>query len=238
MTDTRSDTPIVFLDTETTELNPRLRRPWDIAMIRRPALVGASSDRLTILVEDVDLADANKDSLDIGRFYERHPSYNGRNVIDEPWAGAPPGCFGLPGIPLGPNEMLMSEREAAIVVERWTRGTQIIGLVPDFDSNTLDPALRRHGLLPGWHYQVLDVESEAAGWLKGRLYAGDPELLARAEEIRAALTLPRKSEAVSLLCGVALPSEAARHTAMGDTLWVERWWDALGTVPPAAGTMP
>lgn len=205
--------PIVFLDTETTHLNPRLRRPWEIGMIRRPALTNTfSSDRLTIFIEDVDLADADPQSLKIGRFDERHPNRTGFTV-DDPWAVPAPGTIGLPGIPVAPNTVLMSEREASLVVEHWTRGAHIVGLVPDFDAATLDAMLRRHGHLPSWHYHLIDVETLAVGWLRGRGHTGH--------------LLPWKSETISLACGIEPPDEHERHTAMGDALWCERWWDQI-----------
>ncbi|MCM6774946.1 hypothetical protein NDR87_26235 [Nocardia sp. CDC159] len=246
-TATDTATPLVFLDTETTHLNPRLRRPWEIAMIRRPALAGQPTDRLTILIDDVDLADADPRSLQIGRFDDRHPRHSGR---DQLWSPSPTGR----GVALhgAPDTLLMPERDAAATVEEWTRGAVLIGIVPDFDAHTLDPMLRRHGLLPRWHYQVIDVETQAAGWLAGRLHAGDRRLTSPAwpdddepgrslaellAELLAALTPPRNSDLLSLMCDVAPPAEAERHTAMGDTAWVERWWDAISpTSTPAAGS--
>ncbi|MBF6138086.1 hypothetical protein IU501_34525 [Nocardia otitidiscaviarum] len=238
MTEETTSRPLIFLDTETTHLNPRLRRPWEIAMIRRPALEGLP-DRLTILIEDVDLADADPVSLNIGRYYERHPNHNNRVPDDDRWEASPSWrCTRIPGIALDESTVLMTDADAAAEIEEWTAGAQLIGLVPEFDASTLDTMLRRHRLLPRWHYQTIDVETEAAGWLKGRLHAGDNALTGNADDIRQALIPPRNSDALSLLCGVEPPSDTERHTAMGDAAWTERWWDALTSEPPAPTRTP
>jgi hypothetical protein len=251
--------PLVFLDTETTHLHPRLRRPWEIAMIRRPALPN-NADRITMMITDVDLSDADPESLKIGRFYERHPLEHDRGakmreLIDRSSLGSPAvrtlsartseaeverilhRARGLVSTSAeGALETkYMSESEAAHVVEWWIRDAIVIGLVPDFDTYTLDPMLRRHGLLPRQYYHCIDVETEAAGWLRGRLHAGDPELVDRADEVLDALALPRKSDALSRLCGVEPPTDTERHTAMGDTAWDERWWDAITPALPQPG---
>lgn len=239
MTDTidTSGKPLVFLDCETTHLHPELRRAWEIALIRRPALPGLDIDRLTILIDDVDLSHASPDSLDIGRFYERHPNYARADYDDDPFGGASRLLRGVALADAGPGTtLLMQEREAAATVEEWTRDAVIIGVVPDFDTYTLGPMLRRHRLMPRWHYQVIDIETEAAGWLKGRLHAGERQLITASSveelhrsiaEVKAALRPPRDSDVVSALCGVQPPGPEERHTAMGDAAWAERWWDAL-----------
>ncbi|MGI5223255.1 3'-5' exonuclease [Nocardia sp. CA-290969] len=187
--------PIVFIDTETTHLHPDLRRPWEIAMIRRPAL--RAEDRITILIDDVDLSDADPESLAIGRFDERHISSS------QLGAGARP-----------PREtIVMPENVAAEYVYEWTRGAHLVGIVPDFDALTLDRMLRRHGLLPRWYYHLIDAETLAAGWLLGRGHLPQE--------------LPWQSEAVSRACGVEPPSEDERHTAMGDALWAQRLYDRI-----------
>ena len=221
--------PELFVDTETTSVDPVLRRPWEIGLIRRPAL--DDLERITVFVGDVDLSHADKHSLDIGRFYQRHPLYSDvpeHREIKSWWAATPEVLW------LGTDTVLAPERYAASVVERWARGAQIIGLAPDFDTTTLDPMLRRHGLLPRWHHHTLNIQTEAAGWLKGRLHASDPALLHCAEKVRVTVQFPRDNAALSMLCGVHLPAQDARHTAMGDALWVQRWWDQI---TPASHTV-
>ncbi|MGA6208100.1 hypothetical protein ACPESR_25435 [Nocardia testacea] len=187
--------PIVFLDTETTHLHPDLRRPWEIAMIRRPAFRG--EETITILIDDVDLADADPASLDVGRFDERHISSSALVAGARPPAGV----------------RVMPEAMAAEYVYEWTRDAHLVGIVPDFDALTLDRMLRRHSLLPRWHYQPIDAETLAVGWLLGRGRPVGPP--------------PWESDTVSRACEVEPPVPDERHTAMGDALWVQRLYDRV-----------
>lgn len=143
-----TQTPIVFLDTETTGLHPD-RRAWEIAMIRRD---DAGERETLIQVADVDLSTAEPKGLQIGGFYERHQQFRPQ--------------------PRGPEDDspadLMTEQQCAWHIERFTRGAHIVGAVPDFDARTLDPMLRRHGHIPAWHYHLVDVEAMAVGWLAGQ----------------------------------------------------------------------
>lgn len=194
--------PLVFIDTETTGLHAD-RRPWEIAMIRRDSEHGQR--QRTIQIEDVDLSTAELIGLNIGRFYDRHVMHN----------------F-LGPIALAAHRergFLVKEREAARIVEEWTRGAHIVGAVPNFDTETLAAMLRRHGLCPSWHYHLIDVESLAVGWLhaKGASAEGSPD----------ALSLPWKSDALSRTCGVEPPTEEERHTAMGDAQWAMRLYDRI-----------
>lgn len=209
-----SDTPIVFLDTETTSLNPN-RRPWEVGMIRRPALPG-QSDCLTIMIEDVDLSEADLISLKIGRFHERHVR------LDELVAR---------GETMPKGSILTSEAAAARTIELWTRGAHIVGAVPNFDTETLAAMLRRHGFCPSWYYHLIDVENLAVGWLNGQLEAwrSSPNRT-NSHPLLDALdkaSLPWKSDELSRACGVEPPTDEERHTAMGDARWAMRLYDQI-----------
>lgn len=150
MTDQR---PIVFLDTETTGLHAD-RRPWEIAWIRRE-IDGTETERC-IQIADVDLSNAELKGLQVGRFHER-------------WTGGPQVALRLMSTafdltPVDQRTVLL-EFAAADVVEKATRGAIIVGAVPSFDAEVLAAMLRRHKLCPAWHYQLVDVETLAAGWL-------------------------------------------------------------------------
>lgn len=209
-------TPLVFVDTETTSLHPGLRRPWEIGMIRRNP--DGSERRITILIPDVDLSNADPTSLQVGRFDER--AAYGRKRPE-----------GLPA-----DTCVMAEERAAEVVYDWTTGAHLVGAVPDFDAVTLDRMLRRHGRFPRWHYHLIDVETLAVGWLNGIAAHGHSSVacsdspidcaVARGEE-RQLLTLPWKSDDLSRACGVEPPTAENRHTAMGDADWAKRWFDRI-----------
>ncbi|MDN7120282.1 hypothetical protein INN71_02635 [Nocardioides sp. ChNu-153] len=142
--------PLVFVDTEPTSLDPS-RRPWEVCLIRRAP---DSTERTTwVMVEDVDLAYADPDSLRIGGFYDRHPAGSGLAVVQRP----------------GPCRLeVLREDRLARMVERETRGATLVGVNPGFDVHVLDKMLRRHRLAPAWHYWPVDVKSMAIGALHAR----------------------------------------------------------------------
>lgn len=177
----------LFLDTETTGLH-RDRRAWEISMIRR-TVDGQNRITLFVAVDDIDLAHAESTALDIGRFHERHPAF---------------------GATLGAAEYLVTESAAVELIDEWTAGTEIFGIRPRFDTETLAGAFSRHNRTPRWWRDPVDITDLARGWV-----------LARGE-------IPlRNPEALSGQCEVAVPSEELRHTAYGDADWVLRWFDAL-----------
>lgn len=184
---------IVFLDTETTGLNPITRRPWEIAMIRREP--GCEEVRRLIQISDVDLSHADAAALEIGRFHERH--------LTEFRAGH------------------LSEGHAAQQIEEFTADVQLSGVNVNFDEVTLDGMLRRHGRMPRWNHHKIDLPSMALGWLHGRAEESGNF------EFRKAAQLPYRSYELSSSCDVEPPSEADRHTALGDAEWVMRWYDAI-----------
>jgi DNA polymerase III epsilon subunit-like protein len=172
-------TYLAFVDTETTGLHPN-RRPWEVAIIRRDLSGVAPEASIVIQVSDVDLSDADPQALSIGRFYERH------GVVTR-------------------GSQLLTESQAARVVEQWTRGAYLVGAVPSFDAGTLDPMLRRHRLVPAWLHRLRCVETLASGHL-GREVGG------------------LKDAAKALDLSV---DQAVLHTAMGDARLAAAIWDAV-----------
>jgi hypothetical protein len=179
-------TPLCFIDTETTGVHPD-RRVWEVAMIRRD---DEGQRELVLQVADVDLSNADPFGLKVGGFYERAARY-----------GAP-----------GPGTRVSTEALVARRVEEWTRGAHLVGAVPNFDADCLDKMLRRHLLIPAWHYHLIDVEAMAVGWLRAKGFNVEP---------------PWGSDYLSGLCKVELPTDEERHTAMGDARWAMRWYDAM-----------
>lgn len=201
--------PIVFIDTETTGVHPD-RRPWEIAMIKRYESLHRTDqfglqEELLIQITDVDLSNADPFGLRVGGFYNRHYSSSPTNI--------PTDC------------KCMREHEAAQAVEKFTRNAHLIGAVPSFDADTLDKMLRRHKLIPAWHYHLIDVEPLAIGYLKGlqrqALKKGSSLIL------DFQFSLPWKSNELSRTIGVEPPTDAERHTAMGDARWAQRTYDKV-----------
>lgn len=130
--------PVVWLDTETTSLNPD-REVWEIAMICQ-ATPDVTQFEMTIVVEDVDLTTADPESLKFNRFHERHAEIGGENRVH------------LPG------------HLVAMIVADWLKDKTIVAAQPHFDTVGLSTLLLRHGENPTpWHYRLRDVESIAEG---------------------------------------------------------------------------
>lgn len=179
--------PLVFLDCETTGIHPG-RKVWEVAMIKRDE----HGEREThLFVDNLDLSNADPYALRLSGFYDRHPSCNKSLVKD---AG------------------LLTKPAAARRIESWTRGATIVGLVPNFDTETLDSFLRSVGFLPAWDYHLVDVRALALGWLAGCGWA---------------VPLDVKTDQLAALCGHPAASDEDRHTALGDTRWTRDWFDHL-----------
>lgn len=148
-----TDRPIVFLDTETNGLHAD-RRPWEIAWIRRE-VDGTETERC-IQIADIDNTNAELKGLQVGRFHERF-----KGGPKESWSLT----IDMTLLPRDQRNILL-EIDAAIEVERATRGAIIVGAVPSFDTEVLAAMLRRHKLCPSWYYNLVDVETLAAGWLR------------------------------------------------------------------------
>jgi len=102
-------------------------------------------------------------------------------------------------------------------MHEWLHGAHIAGAVPDFDTRFLTELFRTFDRQPPrWHYHLIDVETLAVGWL-----------LSERDHYADLLTPPWKSDDLAAACGIEPPSDGERHTALGDALWVARWYRAL-----------
>ncbi|WP_063046256.1 hypothetical protein [Nocardia pseudovaccinii] len=213
--------PLVFVDVETTHTDPNLRRPWEIALIRREP--NGWQSQITILIEDVDLSHADPGALDVGRFYQRHPKYA---LNPSPVRATPPPSITwqianeFDGSTMEDDVFYLTEAAAAAVVDDWTAPStngqvRFAGYNVWFDADTLDAMLRRQQRLPRWDYHLIDVGNMAVG--------------------RLGIAEPMRSYDLSRATGAEPPSEAERHTALGDARWVMRWWDQLTS--PSSRTM-
>ena len=140
--------PLVFLDTETTGLDPSRHAVWEVAIIREPALNGSGTEGWSRLLQ-VDLSTADPGALRINDFYGRY--FHGRYPFD----------LDVPGA----RSKIESPDEAARKIAYWTAGAHLVGMVPSFDAAFLERLLRRHGYAPAWHYHLVDVEAMVAGKL-------------------------------------------------------------------------
>lgn len=182
-----SSSPLVFLDTETTGLH-REREPWEIAIIRRTD-TGQRQLHVCVDVQDLDLESADPAGLQISGFDKRHPQ-----------------------VRLRPVQFPRVFRAAEIVslVEQWTAGATIVGVIPRFDAECLTQMFLRHGVSPTWNSDLVDVVALTASRIRERGLVPDPDY-----------------SNLSLQYGVKPPSGSQRHTAVGDARWAMRWYDRL-----------
>lgn len=215
---------VVFLDIETTGLEPDRHQIWEIGMVWAEVTETHQKDGYGNVVHsieferwvaaeivlDVDLSVADPMALRIGDYYNRAE----RQSIRWSRGDRPPS----PAI-TRPREQITAE-DAADVVAHTLDGQHIVGAVPSFDAAFLAPWLRANGHAPTWHYHLVDVEALVAG-----AYALEP---------------PWDSTELSKHAGVD-PEQFARHTALGDALWAAHLYHAAMNIefdfghPPAAG---
>ncbi|MFG2046160.1 hypothetical protein ACGFIW_01850 [Micromonospora sp. NPDC048935] len=188
--------PRVWLDTETTGLD-FYRRPWEIALIvRRPGQPDIEHQWF-IHPADLDLKNADPDSLKFGRFYERHPHGPALAAGADPWD--------VPRL-----DWVYRILDVLPQIAELTSGRAIIhGSNPSFDTDMLARSLGELGMTPPWHYHSEDVPGVARGWLLGR-----------------GLPAPRKSDDISRACGID-PQAYDRHSALGDCRWLRDLSDLI-----------
>lgn len=128
-------TNLVFLDTETTGLDPGRHEIWEIAYILRTA----SYEKICSTMLPVDLSTADPTALRNNRFYDRYfDKEAAKTTVPQSWA---------------------------LQLARETAGAHLVGMVPSFDAAFLDKWLRRFNFAPAWHYHLIDAESLVAGYL-------------------------------------------------------------------------
>lgn len=195
---------ICFLDTETTGLHPG-RLIWELAAVRREP--DGRESELLIQIDPIDLSNADPFALKINGFWTRSAVHGDPN-FDQP-------------IELS----VLSEKVAAKCIRTFTHNAHVIGAVPNFDTESLDQMFRRAGILPTWHYHLIDVENLAVGYLQGinKTSRHNEDLLSMSNVV----SLPWKSDELSTAIGVVPPTEEERHTAMGDVRWAMRTYDKI-----------
>jgi hypothetical protein len=132
---------LVFLDTETTGLDPDYHEVWEVALILRHDLDQPREKDEEILLRWMpDLSTADPTALRLNGFYGRI------NDFDD-------------------GAVMTNDCDAAEIIATQTAGAHLVGAVPDFDATRLDAMLRIHGWAPAWHYHLIDVEALAMGAL-------------------------------------------------------------------------
>jgi DNA polymerase III epsilon subunit-like protein len=175
---------IVFVDDETTGLDPLRNDVWEIAAIVRETGI-PDVEHCWMVCPDLRTADPN--ALRINRYYQRTA---GRRLTTTGNAIITAGPD--EGLPAG--EYLTTASQIAAELARLLDGATLAGACPAFDAAFLSVWLRQHGQAPAWRHRLLDVEALAAGarresgHLRGlRDLAASWDVQCRAEDVHTAL---------------------------------------------------
>lgn len=211
---------IAFCDTETTGLDAFRHQVYEVGLIT-PRLEevyaedeegGADEDEpIGYELEwdehtwwlSVDLGNADPVALRVGDYHGRHPRGHGSYHR---------------GLSYDRDKEVTDPEVFASAFARLTNGLSLAGMVPSFDELFLRGLLMANGQCPMYHYQPIDVETLAAGYLHLQQNGDNHDY--------PELALPWDSEALSLAVGVD-PAKFERHTALGDARWAKAVWEAV-----------
>lgn len=140
---------LIFLDTETTGLDPLIHEVWEVgAIVREWKMAEIEGPGTWEEVEHrwflplFNFQHADPFALDIGKFWDRYvwpdPQQYTKDFMSE-WC-----------------RMFM----------QLTKGAYIVGAIPSFDIERLDNLCKRYSYRLFNHYHLVDVEAIAAGHLK------------------------------------------------------------------------
>ena len=188
---------VAFVDTETTGLDPELNPIWEIAVIL-PDGPDEGEHCWQVRVPPLAIVPDGEPPAD------RSVAYISQWVLDNTGFGSR----------YNATEALEPAR-AAWQATQLLKGRHIVGAVPSFDEERLrrmvDEHLGRPDRYP-WHYHLIDVEAMAVGFLGAS---------------GVAVSLPWKSDDLSLALGVEPPSGDDRHTALADARWARVLYEAV-----------
>lgn len=207
---------LVFVDTETTGLNPYFHEVWEVAVIERKVIEHDEQPTQTVDTEHLfhvkpDLQRADPNALRSCRYYERAADMD---RAPKP-LGMTDGQTYLDDTPRGGIRWQEPTR-VAMTLARLLDGAHIAGAVPSFDAQFLQRFLHKHGQAATWHYHLIDVETLAVGYLAANT-AGCRD---------CAIDLPWESDFLAGELHVKADPEA-RHTALGDARWARDIYDAV-----------
>jgi DNA polymerase III epsilon subunit-like protein len=143
----------VFLDLESTGLDPRYHHIWEFAAILRDEW--GSPDEEHVWQLRPSLVDADPVALEKGRFEERFVVPDGVDAVkvvpeDDPWPGL----------------WRMERHEALSDIQDLLRDAHIIGANTAFDDSFLKALMHMHQRRIVWNYRLVCVENLVAGALK------------------------------------------------------------------------
>lgn len=129
-------TKLVFVDTETTGLDPERHEIWEVAIIVRDhENTPEPRDYEFVWNLHIDEAKADLIALNIGQYFTRTKNYT-------------------------------SKLSVASYIQDYTTGAHLVGAVVSFDEERLRKLLLQEHYIPAWHYHLVDVEALTAGALR------------------------------------------------------------------------
>lgn len=137
-------TKLIFLDTETTGLDPDIHEVWEVGcIIREFGNDGYLNEdkELHWFLPLTNFSLADPFALDIGKFWDRYVWPDAQAYTDTSMA------------------------EWCRMFMQLTKGAYIVGAVPNFDIDRLDRLCKRYGYKLFNHYHLVDVEALVAGKL-------------------------------------------------------------------------
>lgn len=140
---------LISLDIETTGTDPRLHRPWEVALVAEDG----TKYLWQLPLSERELSNASPEALKIGGFYERYDLEQAQHAIRQ-------SALLASGAGQSPTEV-------AWEIARLTDGRILLGCAVHFDATFLGNWMRRQGVQPSWHHRHLDLGSFVAGF-KGR----------------------------------------------------------------------
>lgn len=209
-------TRLVFLDTETTGLDPDRHEIWEVAYIIRDEGVADQERSVQLPIYHGERADPY--GLRVGGWFDRRISASmfkstelSPNYPDD--------------VVLAANGGIETVYEFARRIVREFNGATIVGAVPDFDVRFLTRWLNAHGQPWTGHYHLCDVENLAVGFLASELADARRTSTVTTYDPNV-IVPPWSSDALAKELGVTI-EESARHTALGDARWARDMYDAV-----------
>jgi DNA polymerase III epsilon subunit-like protein len=139
---------IIFVDTETTGLEPSLHEIWEVALIEE------TGKEHLFYRNPIQLEMGDPTSLRISGFYDRIRSETRRPAMEM-----------LNGMAQVGADEISEDAKLALAIANLTAGKHLVGAVPSFDARFIEILMRRNGVCPAWHYHLVDVEAMVAGAL-------------------------------------------------------------------------